>query len=73
VARYEKKLVTHVGEPGDLAELEDELCTWVPGVSASPNRLDALVHGATSLLRNLAPASIADPNKLLRRHLRAVS
>jgi phage terminase large subunit-like protein len=73
VARYEKKLVTHAGKPGDLAELEDELCTWVPGVSQSPNRLDALVHASTSLLKNLAPAAIADPNKLLRRHLRVVS
>ena len=36
---------------GVLAALEDELCTWVPGVTkASPNRLDALVWGATELM-----------------------
>jgi phage terminase large subunit-like protein len=75
VARYERKLVTHVG---DLGELEDEQTTWVPGLGPSPNRVDALVHGATELLRNIEPAAIADPNTLLRGrtvqrgHLRAV-
>jgi len=79
VALYEKKRVFHVGERGDLAELEDELTTWVPGEGDSPNRLDALVHGATELARDVMPAEIADPNKLLRgrttpvpRHLRAI-
>lgn len=28
---------------GFFEELEDELCTWVPGVGPSPNRLDGLV------------------------------
>lgn len=41
VALYEKGLIHHVGE---FPELEDEMCTWVPGISKwSPNRLDALV------------------------------
>jgi phage terminase large subunit-like protein len=41
VALYEKGLIHHVGE---FPDLEDEMCTWVPGVSKwSPNRLDALV------------------------------
>ena len=80
VALYEKKRVFHVGQRGDLAKLEDELTTWVPGEGDSPNRLDALVHGATELAKHVMPAAISDPNKLLRnrfqsptgRHLRAV-
>lgn len=73
VALYEKKRVFHVGQRGDLAALEDELTTWVPGEGDSPNRLDALVHGATELAKHVMPASISDPMKLLRgRHLRAV-
>jgi phage terminase large subunit-like protein len=79
VALYEKKRVFHVGRRGDLATLEDELTTWVPGKGASPNRLDALVHAATELARHAMPVQIADPNKLLtgytsptNRHLRSV-
>jgi phage terminase large subunit-like protein len=55
------------------------LTSWVPGEGASPNRLDALVHGITELAKNVMPAMIADPNTVLRdrrsptnRHLRAV-
>lgn len=79
VALYEKKRVFHVGSRGDLGALEDELTSWVPGASDSPNRLDALVHGATELAKQVMPATVSDPNKLLRgrhaptsRHLRAV-
>lgn len=72
VALYEKGRVHHVGRQGDLAELEDELTTWVPGEGDSPNRLDALVHAATNLARRGAPAQIADPTKINRR-LRVVS
>lgn len=43
-----------------LKELEDELTTWVQG-KASPNRLDALVHGATKLARIYVPAQVATP------------
>lgn len=67
VALYEKRRVFHVGKQGDLAMLEEELTSWVPGVGASPNRLDALVHGATELAKNLLPAQFADPTKVLRR------
>lgn len=49
VAKYEKRRVYHVGERQTFEKLEDELTTWIPGVSASPNRLDAMVHGATDL------------------------
>lgn len=38
--------VRHV--PG-LARLEDELCQWVPGNEASPDRLDAMVWALTEL------------------------
>jgi phage terminase large subunit-like protein len=34
---------------GHFADLEDELCTWVPG-NDSPNRLDALVWAYTELM-----------------------
>lgn len=43
---YRLGLVHHVGE---FTELEDELCTWVPGEGRSPNRLDALVWGVCYL------------------------
>jgi phage terminase large subunit-like protein len=39
--------VHHVGA---FPELEDQLTTWVPGEENSPDRLDALVWGATELL-----------------------
>lgn len=45
-ALYEQGSIHHVGL---LAELEDELCTWVPGED-SPDRLDAAVWGFTELL-----------------------
>jgi phage terminase large subunit-like protein len=74
VALYEKHRVKHVGKRGDLSTLEEEQTSWVPGEGASPNRVDALVHGATDLAKISAPTTVADPNKLLRRdrHLRAV-
>jgi phage terminase large subunit-like protein len=72
VALYEKQRVFHVGRQGDLAELEDEMTTWVPGQGDSPNRVDALVHACTELAKHSMPAQIADPNKLERR-LRVVS
>jgi phage terminase large subunit-like protein len=47
-ALYEQGRVHHVGTFG---ELEDEMCTWVPGEGmASPNRLDALVWALTELM-----------------------
>ena len=50
VGLYEQDRAHHVGYLGDL---EDELCTWVPG-EKSPNRLDALVWGMTELMAMLA-------------------
>jgi phage terminase large subunit-like protein len=44
-ALYEQGKAHHVGAFGAL---EDEMCTWTPGMP-SPNRMDALVWGATEL------------------------
>jgi phage terminase large subunit-like protein len=41
---YEKGRVSHV-RGADLTELEEQLTTWIPGEGASPNALDAAVHG----------------------------
>jgi predicted phage terminase large subunit-like protein len=47
-ALYEQGRVHHVG---GLPELEDQLCTWSPQLSAeSPDRLDALVWAITELM-----------------------
>lgn len=40
---------TRVRHAPGLAELEDQLTTWVPGEEDSPDRLDALVWGLTTL------------------------
>ncbi len=46
-ALYEQRRVHHVGQ---FPELEDELCTHVPGDSSSPDRLDAMVWALTELM-----------------------
>lgn len=47
VAQYEHSRIHHVGE---FPFLEEEMVTWVPGVSRnSPNRIDALVWAITEL------------------------
>ena len=47
VSLYERGLVHHVGE---FPDLEDEMCTWIPGVSSwSPNRLDACFIAGTMI------------------------
>ncbi len=52
-AFYEQGRGHHVGM---FAQLEDELCQWVPGEGqASPNRLDALVWAATELMLEGGP------------------
>lgn len=65
VGAYERGLFWHVtnSDRTDLAKLETEMVEWVPGVGASPNRVDALVHGATDLIRGLGgPVTMANPN-----------
>lgn len=47
-AMYEQGTVHHVGM---FADLEDQLCEWVPAVSPkSPDRMDALVWALTELM-----------------------
>jgi phage terminase large subunit-like protein len=50
VALYEQGLIEHA--PG-LGELEEQMMSWVPNVSPSPDRVDALVWA----LHNLALSS----------------
>lgn len=59
-ALYEQGRVHHVGL---FAELEDELCGWVPNSNMpSPNRLDALVWAFTELmLKNRTTEIAIDP------------
>jgi phage terminase large subunit-like protein len=44
---YEQGRIHHVGS---FPALEDQMCDWVPGVSDSPDRVDALVWALTELL-----------------------
>ena len=46
-ALYEQGRISHVGA---FNTLEDQLCSWVPGEGASPDRLDALVWALTELM-----------------------
>lgn len=46
---YEQGRVFH-RSGANLADLEDEMLTWVPGYGDSPNRVDALVWAVTHLL-----------------------
>jgi phage terminase large subunit-like protein len=45
-AMYEQGRIHHVGS---FPELEDQMCTWVPGED-SPDRMDAMVWAVTDLL-----------------------
>ena len=53
-ALYEQGRVHHIGH---LAELEDQMCTWVPG-EKSPDRIDALVWVLWFLMLGEQPKSI---------------
>lgn len=46
-ALYERRLVHHAGF---FAALEEQMTSWVPGASRSPDRMDALVHAIAHLL-----------------------
>ena len=46
-ALYEQERVHHVGF---FTALEDQLCSWLPDASQSPDRLDALVWALTELV-----------------------
>lgn len=75
VALYEQGAVKHAPrESTALNKLEEEQATWVPGKGSSPNRVDALVHGATELNKGRSPTAIANPMNIpglgrLPRHL----
>jgi phage terminase large subunit-like protein len=61
VGLYEQHKVHHVGE---YPSLESEMTEWVPDVSDSPNRLDAMVYGVTYLAEGALPSSISSPTRL---------
>lgn len=46
-ALYEQGKVHHMGY---MTALEDQMCNWVPDISDSPDRLDALVWALTDLM-----------------------
>lgn len=65
VGIYEQHKVHHVGT---FPELEEELTSWQPYEDKdSPNRLDALVHGATNLVGRSQSATVASPTQLRKR------
>lgn len=59
-ALYERGWVHHYGH---FPKLEDQLTTWVPDESASPDRLDSVVHAIRELLvvTPVAPAKVLSP------------
>lgn len=52
---------------GRWSNLEDEMCSWVPGTGKSPDRLDALVHAAHALIVMDTSTSIAVAHGQVRR------
>ena len=70
-ALYEQGRIHHVGM---FADLEDQLCSWVPDHSASPDRLDALVWALTELVvdgakraQTITPVSLEQSNPWVPR------
>ena len=70
-ALYEQGRVHHVGM---FADLEDQLCSWVPDLSPSPDRLDALVWALTELIvdgarraQTVTPVSMEQSNPWIPR------
>jgi len=57
-ALYEQGKVHHVGM---FPELEDQMCSWVPG-EKSPDRMDALVWAATELTQQQTRRTIDIPS-----------
>lgn len=48
-ALYEQGKVHHVG---NLPQLEDQMCSWIPGMGSSPDRIDALTWSLFDLIIN---------------------
>lgn len=44
-----KKRISRIKHIGAFPELEDQMCSWVPGEEDSPDRMDALVWGITEM------------------------
>lgn len=65
---YEQKVVWHL-TGADLADLEDQMLTWVPSITkGSPDRVDALVWALTDLSgKRPVPGSVGVVRKSLRR------
>lgn len=66
-AIYERRMAHHLGT---LAKLEDQMVNWVPGDPISPDRLDAMVWGATELMltaRGGARRPASTKGRLLQR------
>jgi len=66
-ALYEQGKIHHIGT---FAELEDQWCTWVPGM-ASPDRLDACVWALSDLMlsgdvTHVHPVSLTGASKWLK-------
>jgi phage terminase large subunit-like protein len=59
---YEQIKVKHVGS---LTDFEGQLTEWVPGQGDSPDRMDAMVHGAHELMDNARPAEIQTASGLI--------
>ena len=64
-ALYEQGRVHHLGFH---AELEEQLCSWVPDHAISPDRLDALVWGLTEIMvtgqvQAVVPVSMTAPSQ----------
>lgn len=61
-ALAEQHRIHHVGQ---FSELEDQLTQWVPGTGqASPDRLDAYVHGFTEVMLGGGLAEVFAPGNL---------
>lgn len=54
---YEQGRVTHVRT---FEELESQLTSWIPGSGTSPDRMDALVHGAHELIKITSPVQVGN-------------
>ena len=63
VGLYEQGRIIHAGKRGDLMDLEDEMTSWIPGESPSPNRIDAAVHGIIHLTKNRGSGKITIPTR----------
>ena len=59
-ALYEQGKVFHA-RPFPM--LEEQLCSWSPEMSRSPDRLDALVWGITAIMQAMGPTKVVSAHK----------